>query len=74
MWRLISVVTAIASFVSVFLYWSKRKQLHEDDHYYLYGDSLYQELTDEHLKVKNRNIDIQSGTMDDTADISNLVN
>lgn len=74
MWRLISVVTAIASFVSIFLYWSKRKQLQEDDHYYLYGDSLYQELTDEHIILKNKNIDIQSANFDEPADVSNLVN
>lgn len=74
MWRLLSIITAVGSFISVLLYWSKRKQLIEDDQYYLYGDSLYQELTDEKPVTGNKNNSIHSEIIEGPDDVSNLVN
>ena len=74
MWRLLSVIAAVTSFVSVFLYWSKRKQLYEDDHYYLYGDSQYQELSNEDSKIDKSSIASQSKIQNESVDVSSLVN
>jgi len=74
MWRLLSVIAAVTSFISVFLYWSKRKQLFEDDHYSLYGDSLYQELPNEYLKTDKNCMPAQSESQEESGDVSNLVN
>lgn len=47
MWRILSVIAGVASFIGIFLYWGKKRQSIEDDHYYLYGDSLHQGALEE---------------------------
>ncbi len=47
MWRIISIVTGIVSFIAILFYWEKRQKAIADDHYYLYGDSLYQGASEE---------------------------
>ncbi|MBT4290674.1 MAG: hypothetical protein HOD92_25385 [Deltaproteobacteria bacterium] len=74
MWRLLSVIAAVTSFVSVFLYWSKRKQLFEDDHYYLYGDSQYQEPPNDYSKIDKSSIANHSKIQEESVKVSNLVN
>ena len=46
MWRIVSFITAFLSITGVLFFWRKHKRIMEDDHYYCYGDSLYQELTE----------------------------
>jgi|GEM_PF-6965247 len=41
MWKILSVIAAILSFVSVFYLWGRVRRKVEDDPYYHYGDSLY---------------------------------
>ncbi len=47
MWRIISIITGVVSFIAILFYWEKRQQVIEDDQYYLYGDSLYQGASEE---------------------------
>ncbi|MCP4296245.1 MAG: hypothetical protein GY786_11610 [Proteobacteria bacterium] len=41
MWKLLSTIATILSFVTAFYLWSKIYRKVEDDPYYHYGDSMY---------------------------------